>query len=94
MMQKHCTPTPEDRTMTESQQSKRGWFGGWREQRAAKRQQVRERKYFEHEQAGEPGGSYRGLSAYQHHGPAPFFGSFGGGDGGGGGCGDGGGGGC
>ena len=82
--------------MTESQQSKRGWFSGWREQREAKRQQVRERKHFEHERASEPGGTYSRVGAYQHAGPAPFFGSFGGGggDGGGGGCGDGGGGGC
>jgi len=79
--------------MTESQQPKRGWLRSWREQRDAKRQQALERERFDHEQAGKPGGTYRRSSAYQHSGPATFFGGFGGGDGGGG-CGDGGGGGC
>jgi len=80
--------------MTESQQSKRGWLRGWRENRAAKRQDLLERRHFEGEQAGESGGIYRRSSAYQHSGTAAYFGSgFGGGDGGG--CGgDGGGGGC
>ena len=89
--------------MTESRQSKRGWFEAWREQRrAGHRERLEhqehlerlERADFDSERAG-PGGMFRRSSAYQHGGPAPFFGGFGGGDGGGGGCGgDGGGGGC
>jgi hypothetical protein len=94
-MQVHCTPTTEGRTMTETRQSQRGWFSRRREQRQAKRQARIERDFFEQEQATEPGGIYRSSRAYQHSGPATFFGGFGGGDGGGGGggCGDGGGGG-
>ncbi len=91
--------------MTESRQSKRGWFEAWREQRrAGHRERLEhqehlerlERTNFESERAGRPGGMFRRSSAYQHGGSAPFFGGYGGGDGGGGGCGGdgGGGGGC
>ena len=80
--------------MTESRQSKRGWFEAWREQRrAGHRERLEhqehleclERANFESERAGGPGGMFRRSSAYQHGGCAPFFGGYGG-DGGGGGC--------
>ena len=84
--------------MTESQQSQRGWFSSWREQRAAKRQEAVERARFDREHDSEHGGPYRRRGrASQHSGAAMWFGSGGfGGDGGGGGCGGdgGGGGGC
>ena len=82
--------------MTESQQSQRGWFGSWREQRRAKRQARIERATFRRQQAGAAGGRHRDSSAYGHLGAATYFGGSGGygGDGGGGCGGDGGGGGC
>jgi hypothetical protein len=80
-------PDKENRTMTESQQSKRGWFGTWREQRRARRQELFESRLARHE-----GGSEFGrASAYQHSGPVTY-GVGGGFDGGG--CGGDGGGGC
>jgi hypothetical protein len=79
--------------MTESQQTKRGWFSTWREQRRIRRQQVLESRLPRHEHGSEFGGyddrsAYR-HSAYGHSGPAIY--GFGG-DGGG--CGGDGGGGC
>lgn len=79
--------------MTDSRQSRQGWFRAWREHRRAVAQERCERALSEHGRAGE-GVLGRRSSAYQHSGPSAFFGGFGGGDGGGGGCGgDGGGGG-
>jgi len=90
-MQGNCTTTTEDRTMTDSQQSQRGWFSTWREHRDAKRRQVLEGEQVDAEHASETGGWMRRSSGYGHG--AGFFGSGFGGDGGG--CGgDGGGGGC
>jgi len=77
--------------MTESQQSKRGWFSDWREHRRALRQQFLEAQLHQHHQAGEAG-MYGSSSPYQHSGPVTYgsaagFGGDGGGCGGdGGGC--------
>lgn len=90
-MQKHFTPTMEDHTMTESQQSKRGWFSSWREHRRAKRQQFIERDLRKHERETDGRGMYGSSSPYQHSGPITYGSAGGFGDGGGG-CGDGGGG--
>jgi hypothetical protein len=82
----------EGRTMTESQQPKRGWFSTWREHRRAQRQLALESRLFRDEHAREYG-PYDGTSAYQHAGPLTYW--AGGGWDGGGGCGGGdGGGGC
>lgn len=78
--------------MTESQQSKRGWFSTWREHRRTKRQQFIESDLHAHEQAREPRGIHRRSSGYENSATAAFFGGYGGdgggcgGDGGGGGC--------
>ncbi len=90
-MQKHFTPTMEDHTMTESQQSKRGWFSSLREHRRAKRQQFIERDLRRHERETDGRGMYGSSSPYQHSGPITYGSAGGFGDGGGG-CGDGGGG--
>jgi len=80
--------------MTESQQSKRGWFAGWREQRDAKRQEAFERARFDDEHDSEHG-TLRRSSAFRHGGGGPAWFGGGGFGGDGGGCGgDGGGGGC
>jgi len=80
--------------MTESQQTKRGWFSTWRERRQIRRQEVLESRLPRHEHGSEFGGYDRhsayGHSAYGHSGPVIY--SVGGGFGGDGGCGDGGGG--
>ena len=81
--------------MTESQQSKRGWFRGWREQRAVKRQEAFESARFHAEHDSEHGILRRYSTYGQGGGGAGWFGGGGyGGDGGGCGGGDGGGGGC
>jgi hypothetical protein len=87
--------------MTESQQSKQGWFSSWREHRRAKRQELIERQLVELEQEPERVGVSRRSRARERAGTASFFGGSGGGFGGfggdGGGCGGdggGGGGGC
>lgn len=41
--------------MTESQQSERGWFSAWREQRRARRRQLIESRLPHHERGGESG---------------------------------------
>ncbi len=79
--------------MTESQQSKRGWFRIWRKHRHARRQHFIERDFHEHEKAIQGRGMYDSSSPYQHSGPITYWSAGGYGDGGGG-CGDGGGGGC
>lgn len=81
----------EDRTMTQPQQPKRGWFSTWREHRRVQRQLALESQSFHDEKAGEYGGMYGSASPYHHSGPI-VYGSGSGWDGGGCGGGDGGGG--
>jgi hypothetical protein len=84
----------EDRMMTESQQPKRGWFSGRREQRRVRRQLALESRLFAAEQDGDLRGLHSSASPYGHSGPVTY-GAGGGWDGGGcGGDGGGGGGGC
>jgi len=84
--------------MTESQQSKRGWFSNWRELRRARRRQYGESELHQHHRAEDAADRYASASTHGHRGPIIYGSAAGfGGDGGGfgGGCGgDGGGGGC
>jgi hypothetical protein len=74
--------------MTQPQQSERGWFSTWREQRRIRRQQLSESRLPRHEDGSEFG-RHDGGSAYGH---SAIYGM--GGFGGDGGCGGDGGGGC
>jgi hypothetical protein len=75
--------------MTESQQSKRGWFRIWRKHRRARRQQFIERDFHKHEKAIRSQGRrmYDRSSPYQRSGPITSWSAGDYGDGGGG-CGE------